>query len=107
MITMKFETQLYDFKIRFAYHSGKIENDDIIYHDTREIFEDGRIMGYTGSLKTLFEIENQRRCYDFLKSYILKKQPLDITLIKKVQEKLTREMKKTHSVCGLFLKTNP
>ena len=64
MITMKFETlddferQLYDFKILFAYHSGKIENDDITYHDTKEIFEDGRIVGYTGSLKTLFEIEN-------------------------------------------------
>ena len=25
--------------IAFAYHSGKIENDRITYHDTREIFE--------------------------------------------------------------------
>ena len=25
--------------IAFAYHSGKIENEKITYHDTREIFE--------------------------------------------------------------------
>ena len=47
--SMKFETmddferQLYDIKILFAYHSGKIENEQITYHDTRDIFESGRI----------------------------------------------------------------
>ena len=25
--------------ISFAYHSGKLENENITYHDTREIFE--------------------------------------------------------------------
>lgn len=25
--------------IAFAYHSGKLENENITYHDTREIFE--------------------------------------------------------------------
>ena len=31
--------RLDSFRILFAYHSGKIENDEINYHDTREIFE--------------------------------------------------------------------
>ena len=31
-----------NFRILFAYHSGKIENDGITYHDTREIFENTR-----------------------------------------------------------------
>ena len=32
-----FEQKLYDFKIIFAYHSGKIENNKITFHDTRDI----------------------------------------------------------------------
>ena len=82
--SMKFETmddferQLYDFKILFAYHSGKIENEQITYHDTRDIFESGRITNYTGNLKTLLEIENQKNCYEFLKPSILKKTRMDI-----------------------------
>lgn len=94
--SMKFETmddferQLYDFKILFAYHSGKIENEQITYHDTRDIFESGRITNYTGNLKTLLEIENQKNCYEFLKPSILKKTRMDIELIKKVHKMLTR-----------------
>ena len=55
-----------DFWIFFAYHSGKIENDEITYHDTRDIFEDGRVREYTGDLKTLFEIQNQKKCYGYI-----------------------------------------
>lgn len=39
--------------IAFAYHSGKIENDNITYHDTREIFEHDGVTSYTGDLRTL------------------------------------------------------
>jgi hypothetical protein len=46
------------FRILFAFHSGKIENDDITYHDTREIFENGRVANYTGSPRALFEQQN-------------------------------------------------
>ena len=42
------DLRLHSFRILFAYHSGKIENDRITYHDTREIFENGRILNYTG-----------------------------------------------------------
>ena len=46
--------------IAFAYHSGKMENDRITYHDTREIFEHDGVTGYTGDLRTLFEIRNAK-----------------------------------------------
>ena len=36
-------TLLDNYKILFAYHSGKIENDTITLHDTREIFENSLI----------------------------------------------------------------
>ena len=42
------DLRLDNFRILFAYNSGKIENAAISYHDTREIFENGRVVGYTG-----------------------------------------------------------
>ena len=50
--------------IAFVYHSGKIENDNITYHDTREIFEHDGVTSYTGDLRTLFEIRNEKEAYD-------------------------------------------
>ncbi len=46
--------------IAFAYHSGKIENEQITYNDTREIFEHDGVTSYTGDLRTLFEIRNSK-----------------------------------------------
>ncbi len=46
--------------IAFAYHSGKIENEQITYNDTREIFEHDGVTSYTGDLRTLFEIRNAK-----------------------------------------------
>ena len=64
--------RLDNFRILFAYNSGKIENAEINYHDTREIFESGKVVGYTGSTRTLVEQQNQKVCrayYDTLQAY--------------------------------------
>ena len=50
-----------NFRILFAYHSGKIENDEITYHDTREIFENGKVLNFTGSPRSIMEQQNQMR----------------------------------------------
>jgi len=42
----------------FVYHSAKIENDRITYHDTREILDHGGVTSYTGDVRSLFEIQN-------------------------------------------------
>lgn len=83
------DLHLDNFRILFAYHSGKIENDEITYHDTREIFENGKVVGYTGDPRTLFELQNQKVCYDFLKRKIIKKEPLSIPLILEIHRTLT------------------
>lgn len=83
------ELRLDNFRILFAYHSGKIENENITYHDTREIFENGKVTGYTGDPRTLFELQNQKVCYDFLKSRIAAREPLSIPLIREVHRILT------------------
>lgn len=80
---------LSNFRILFAYNSGKIENDNISLHDTREIFENGQVVNYTGNPRTIFELENQKKCYELLKYKIVKKEHLTISLIKEVHSVLT------------------
>ena len=75
---------LSNFRVVFAYHSGAIENDEITYHQTREIFENGKIINFTGNLRTIFEIQNQKVCYDFLKCKIIAKEPITAGLIKEI-----------------------
>lgn len=77
------------FRILFAFHSGKIENEEITYHDTREIFENGKVMGFTGSPRALFEQQNQKLCYEFLKEKIVKGEPINLELIKEIHRVLT------------------
>jgi Fic family protein len=78
-----------NFRILFAYNSGKIENSEITFHDTREIFENGRIINFTGNPRTIFELENQKKCYEVLKEKIICKNPLSILAIKEIHAILT------------------
>ena len=77
------------FRVLFAYHSGKIENEDITYHDTREIFEGRKVSNYTGSPRTLFEQQNQKLCYEFLKDRIVQKAPPNLELVREIHRILT------------------
>lgn len=85
----KLENALDNFRILFAYNSGAIENAEITYHDTREIFENGKIISFTGNLRTIFEISNQKTCYEYLLDKIIKREKISENLIKKVHELLT------------------
>ncbi len=76
--------------IAFAYNSGKIENTNITYNDTREIFEHDGVTSYTGDLRTLFELKNAKEANEFLLDAFNKKIPLDEALIKSFQRILTQ-----------------
>ena len=76
--------------IAFAYHSGKIENDNITYNDTREIFDHDGVTSYTGDIRTLFEIRNAKEANELLLTAFNIKRPVDETLIKEFQYKLTQ-----------------
>ncbi len=86
----KLRQELDSFRVLFAYHSGVIENEKITYHDTREIFENGKIINYTGELRTLFEISNQKECYEWLIPKIIMKEQISENLIKKIHRILTK-----------------
>ena len=74
----------------FAYHSGKIENENITYHDTREIFEHDGVTGYTGDLRTLFEIRNAKEANERFLTAFQEKHSLDESLIRELQMLLTQ-----------------
>ena len=78
------------FSIAFAYHSGKIENGNITYNDTREIFEHDGVTAYTGNLRTLFEIRNAKEAYELFLSAFQARRPLDEAFIKELQFCLTQ-----------------
>lgn len=79
-----------DFSYLFAYHSLVIENDEIKYLDVKEIFENGKIINYTGNLKTLYEINNQKECYDYFIDNIVLKTSISENCIKKIHKILTK-----------------
>lgn len=76
--------------ISFAFHSSKIENDRVTYNDTREIFNNDGVVKYTGDLRTLFEIKNAKDAYDFLLDSFELMRPIDESLIKEFQRRLTQ-----------------
>ncbi|MCL2605099.1 MAG: Fic family protein [Defluviitaleaceae bacterium] len=80
------DLRLNHFRIQFAYNSAKIENPEVTYHTTREVFEDGLVKAFRGTPKTLTEINNQRICYDFLLPKIIEREPLTVALIKEAHE---------------------
>ena len=53
------------FNILFIYHSGKLENDQVTYQTTREIFETGTAAAFPEGSKTLFWQKNQKLCYEY------------------------------------------
>lgn len=84
------ETLLVDYRVYFAYNSGRIENDAITYHDTREIFENGRVVAFTGDVRTLFEIHNQRECSEMLLDAFDVRRPISEALVLEVHRTLTQ-----------------
>lgn len=76
--------------VAFIYHSAKIENDSITYHDTREIFDHGGVTGYTGDVRSLFEIQNSVAAYYRMLDAFEKRESLTEALICEFQGLLTQ-----------------
>lgn len=78
------------YSVAFAYHSGKIENENVTYNDTREIFEHDGVTAYTGDLRTLFEIRNAKEAYELFLSAFQARRPLDEAFVRELQFCLTQ-----------------
>ena len=84
------DSALESYSILFSYHSGKIENENITYHDTREIFEHDGVTGYTGDLRTLFELYNAKQAYQMILNAFRNKRLIDEDFVKEMQGILTQ-----------------
>lgn len=80
---------LSSYSVNFAYNSGKIENDEITYHDTHEVFDKNGVTSYTGSTRTLFEIQNSKAAYERTLEAFDKKQIISEDFLKEIQRILT------------------
>ena len=83
------EAHVNDFVLNYAYNSGKIENDAITYHDTHEVFENGRIIAFTGDVRTLFEIQNLKTSWEWARPLAVSGLQLTEDLALKAHELLT------------------
>jgi Fic family protein len=81
--------RLENFRILFAFHSGKLENDDVTLSDTREIFENGRAVSFTGDPRALFEQRNQKLAYAWMIDCFDKKRPITLDFILELHDILT------------------
>lgn len=84
------EYLLSDFKVIFAYNSGRIENDEITYNMMLEIFEGKPVSNFSGNYRTMYEMVNQKDCYGYLLEHIIQKEPLSMELIRRVQYELAK-----------------
>ncbi len=73
----------------FSYNSGKIENDSIMKHDTDEVFARGKLVSFTGDLRTVHEIENLRRSWDEVMELGGTRTPIDAKTLLHMHKTLT------------------
>ena len=85
-----FASALTDYRVRFAYNSGAIENPAITYHDTREIFENGKLSSFSGDPRTIFEIQNLKECHELMLDALAERRSLDEGLLLEVHRTLTQ-----------------
>lgn len=63
---------------------------EVTYHDTREVFENGKVTNFRGDIKNLFAIQNQKTCYLYLRDKIINKERLSVDLIKEIHLELVK-----------------
>ena len=81
---------LEDYRVSFSYNSGRIENPHITYHNTRDVFENGRVIGYTGDVRTLFEIQNLKECHELMLDSFAGRAPITEELVLLFHRTLTQ-----------------
>ena len=84
------ETALNGYVVQFAYHSGKIENPNITYHDTREIFDRDGVTNFTGDVRTIFEIRNAKDAGNLVVDAFERREDLSLEFILQLHHELTK-----------------
>lgn len=75
--------------VSYAYNSGRMEDPNITYSLTHDIFFGERVSSYTGSLRTLYEVHGAKRAHELFLRAFGARRPLDADLIKDFHRELT------------------
>lgn len=65
------------FKVTCSYHSGRMENPEITYHDTAEVFDKDGVSNFTGDVRTIYEIGNLKHAWAWLEDALAAARPID------------------------------
>ena len=79
-----------EFPLMFSYNSGRLENEEITLHDTTEIFDRGRVVSFTGSLRTLFEISNLKDAWSSALDLAMADEPILVSDVLDLHAALTK-----------------
>ena len=83
---MDFQALLENFRVVFACNSNQIEGNKLDYYSTREVYETGFITNYTGSLRDLFEVRNQKNAFEVMLKFYDDRVRINIEMIKELHK---------------------
>ena len=78
------------FKVSCSFNSGNIENPEITYHDTAEIFDENGVSNFTGDVRTIYEINNLKNAWTWLEDALASDAAFDEELVLSAHLVLTR-----------------
>ena len=81
--------ELGDFAMEFAYHSAKVEGAELTYEEAREVFEQGSVTAYTGDVRSLVSVTNQKAAFGWMMGRLEERAPLDEAFVLTLHRTLT------------------
>ncbi|MEY8437864.1 Fic family protein [Atopobiaceae bacterium 24-176] len=81
--------ELDDFAMEFAYHSAKLEGAQLTYEEAREVFEQGSVTAYTGDVRSLVSVTNQKAAFAWMMERLAEEAPLDEAFMLTLHRTLT------------------
>lgn len=73
--------ELNDFAEEFCYHSAKVERADLTYAEALEVYNHDSVTNYTGDIRSLISVLNQRSALWWMAEKIIAHAPLDENFI--------------------------
>lgn len=77
------------FKVQYSFNSGSMENPEITYHDTAEVFGKNGVSNFTGNVRTIYEITNLKHAWSWLTKAVSSNDPFDCAALLDIHRVLT------------------
>lgn len=76
-----FMNVLENYQVVFTVNSNAIEDINVSYHTTREIYEEGDVSNFSGSFTDLLSVWNQKAAFNKIFQALINKQPITVDFI--------------------------